>query len=248
MNDKLVKIVAESRTFAEIFRKMNKADSGTSYKILKRRLKQLNIDFSHIPQGIGANRGRCFWKQPPIQKSKLFIENSKHSRLTVRRYIIKYKLIEYKCEQCNLGPDWNHKSLTLVLDHINGKRNDHRLENLRFLCPNCNSQTNTFGSRNWTYISKHFDNELKCKCGNKILNCNKSGLCYICYAKSEGKQPSRIPKEELEKLIWIEPTITIAARLGVSDKAVSKWCKRYGISKPGPGYWSKKRTFVAPMV
>jgi hypothetical protein len=39
---------------------------------------------------------------------------------------------------------WQSKTLTLVLDHINGVNNDNRLKNLRFLCPNCNSQTKTF--------------------------------------------------------------------------------------------------------
>lgn len=47
-------------------------------------------------------------------------------------------------------------------------------------------------------------------------------------------------KEELEKLVWEKPTAQIARELGVSDKAVEKWCKAYGIEKPPRGYWVKK--------
>lgn len=47
-------------------------------------------------------------------------------------------------------------------------------------------------------------------------------------------------KEELEKLVWSKPTARIAKDFGVSDKAVEKWCKGYGIEKPPRGYWVKK--------
>jgi 5-methylcytosine-specific restriction endonuclease McrA len=49
---------------------------------------------------------------------------------------------------CGQQPMWNGKQLVLILDHINGINNDNRLENLRLLCPNCNSQTPTFAGRN----------------------------------------------------------------------------------------------------
>lgn len=39
------------------------------------------------------------------------------------------------------------KKLTLQLDHINGKNNDHRIENLRLLCPNCHSITETYAGK-----------------------------------------------------------------------------------------------------
>ena len=69
------------------------------------------------------------------------------SRASIRKVIIKENLIEYKCSECNIQT-WNNKSLSLHLDHINGINNDNRLENLRFLCPNCHSQTETYTGRN----------------------------------------------------------------------------------------------------
>ncbi|HEY9800809.1 MAG TPA: hypothetical protein V6D25_10660 [Leptolyngbyaceae cyanobacterium] len=49
----------------------------------------------------------------------------------------------------------------------------------------------------------------------------------------------RPSKEELEKLVWEKPTAQISKDFGVSDKAVEKWCRTYGIDKPPRGYWAK---------
>jgi 5-methylcytosine-specific restriction endonuclease McrA len=69
------------------------------------------------------------------------------TRAGVRRVIIKDGLIPYKCGECEIS-EWNNKKLALHLDHINGKNSDHRLDNLRFLCPNCHSQTETYTGKN----------------------------------------------------------------------------------------------------
>lgn len=69
------------------------------------------------------------------------------TRTGIKRRILKDNLIEYKCEECGLE-NWNGKRLSLHLDHINGDRWDHKLTNLRFLCPNCHSQTETYTGKN----------------------------------------------------------------------------------------------------
>lgn len=70
------------------------------------------------------------------------------SRDAVRKTVIRDKLIPYECDICHNNGEHLGKPLALHLDHINGINNDHSIENLRFLCPNCHSQTDTYCGRN----------------------------------------------------------------------------------------------------
>ena len=73
--------------------------------------------------------------------------SSNKTRSKIRSEIIKNKLLPYMCNECGIS-EWKGNSLSLHLDHINGINNDNRLDNLRFLCPNCHSQTDTFAGKN----------------------------------------------------------------------------------------------------
>jgi hypothetical protein len=55
--------------------------------------------------------------------------------------------VPLRCALCGIGPQWNEAPLVLHVDHINGDPYDCRAENLRFLCPNCHSQTDTYAGR-----------------------------------------------------------------------------------------------------
>lgn len=69
------------------------------------------------------------------------------SRKAVKARLLEAGLLQNICQMCGLR-EWQAKPLTMHIDHINGNPDDHRLENLRMLCPNCHSQTPTYGGRN----------------------------------------------------------------------------------------------------
>ncbi|MBV8344438.1 MAG: HNH endonuclease [Candidatus Eremiobacteraeota bacterium] len=69
--------------------------------------------------------------------------NRKH----VKMRLLNAGLLTNICRSCGLS-EWQGKPLNMHIDHINGVRDDNRLENLRMLCPNCHSQTPTYGGRN----------------------------------------------------------------------------------------------------
>jgi len=102
------------------------------------------LDTSHWTGLRGVGRE----KQYKRTTEEILIENSPANPLTVRRRIIRENLLPYVCSLCGQEPFWNGRALTLQLDHKNGIKKDARISNLRFLCPNCHAQTDTWGPSN----------------------------------------------------------------------------------------------------
>lgn len=75
-----------------------------------------------------------------------YIESGK-TRWQVRKRLLEEGLLHYACYECGIS-EWLGRPIALHLDHINGDGRDHRLENVRMLCANCHSQTDTFAARN----------------------------------------------------------------------------------------------------
>jgi len=75
-------------------------------------------------------------------------QGKRHSRARVRLKVLEEDLVEYVCAICANPGDWLGHPMVLRLDHINGDGRDHSIENLRFLCPNCDSQQPTYGHKN----------------------------------------------------------------------------------------------------
>lgn len=116
-------------------------------------LKKINS----ITTKIAHNEGRHGYTYNPksawskgknlIPNDSVFVEDSLYSNEMVKQRIVKDDLLEYKCSKC--GTDsWLGETIILDLDHINGNNRDNRISNLRFLCPNCHSQTDTYKGRN----------------------------------------------------------------------------------------------------
>jgi 5-methylcytosine-specific restriction endonuclease McrA len=90
----------------------------------------------------GAIKPRTFGMSIPE-----LLSSQKRNRSHLKGRLLRAKLLQNRCQECGLV-DWRGRRLTMHLDHINGVKNDNRLENLRMLCPNCHSQTPTYSGRN----------------------------------------------------------------------------------------------------
>ena len=117
--------------------------TGNARQTVKRRIAELAIDTSHW--GTNTKNANIACTTP---HDEYFAKNKPHSGGHIRERILKYKLLPYECASCGNKGEWQGKELRLQVDHKNGDHNDNQLHNLRFLCPNCHAQTETFGGKN----------------------------------------------------------------------------------------------------
>ena len=123
-------------------------------------------------------------------EQKLIKNTTHHSSKPIKEYLVKKNIVENKCSVCSISSVWNNKPLTLQLDHINGDHFDYRVENLRLICPNCHSQTETYTGRNLRlYKQKECSvckkNIRADNTSNKCSDCihNEKHLCSMCKVK-----------------------------------------------------------------
>lgn len=138
-------IVKQSKSFAELLRNLGIKQSGGSQQYIKSKCILFGVDTSHF---IGQSWARGITQQRHLGRTdeKLFSLNTAFHTSLYRNRLIKSGR-PYVCEICNSKPVWCNKPLTLHVDHKNGNRTDNRKINLRFLCPNCHQQTETWGSK-----------------------------------------------------------------------------------------------------
>ena len=216
----LREIVENSFSMNEVIDKLGYAThSGGSHNIVKKRIEQYNIDISHFSSIKGIKR----------TEENIFIENSTASQATLRRWYLKGEYTPYICSICGQEPLWQGKELTLILDHINGSNHDDRLENLRWVCPNCNQQLDTTCGKNIKNIKK-INNKIKycVDCGKQITQ--NATRCIQCENKNR-QENKPITREELKNMIRNTPFTRIGEQFGVSDNAIRKWCDFYNLPR-----------------
>lgn len=145
-DEQFVELLKNSSAISEVLFKLGYSVKGNSWGFakVKQRMSDLNLDGSIFK---GKSPITKYGTLHKVNASDILKPNCKHARSVLRRYVIKNNLIPYRCAICGCV-EWQGRTLSLELDHINGINNDNRIENLRFLCPNCHSQTTTYGSRN----------------------------------------------------------------------------------------------------
>jgi hypothetical protein len=236
----LKELIANSESYSEVIRKCNLDVRASYIETLKNIITRYFIDADHFNLPGKYNKGRTY-----VSNEELFIVNDKCQH-TVKSRIVKEKLIPYVCTECGNGGFYNNKPLVLQLDHINGNNKDNRLENLRFLCANCHSQTDNFTARN---IPRKINNCINCgiKISKKSIRCKKCGATYRSESGNDFTPTSRrkfeVSKEILEVLIKEKPMTEIGKMFGVSDNAIRSRCELLGIELKGVrGRWRKVET------
>lgn len=136
----LLELVRTSSSVRQLCQRLG-LRGGSAHRVVKRWIDSFQLDTSHFT-GALWNRGLSL-----RDTSTMLVANSSLSTAHVKKRVLKEKLLKYECSVCGIS-DWNGKPLCLELDHTNGISNDHRMENLRLICPNCHSQTETFRGKN----------------------------------------------------------------------------------------------------
>lgn len=134
-------IVENSTSLKEMLDKIGLGYRGHSYEVLKQRISEEGLI---IPNG-NSNKKQTRY----CNIESILIEDSPFiSTSSLKKRLLKEGIIEEICAMCGQLPVHNNMPLALQLDHINGISNDHRISNLRLLCPNCHSQTETYSGKN----------------------------------------------------------------------------------------------------
>ena len=147
----LSEVVASTRSFAATVRALGlKPNCGTQSYIAS-RIRSFGIDTGHFT-GKRTNSGPNHRGGPEKKHWAVVLVNDRNGGKKEQTYRLRRALIEsgtpYVCSVCSGEPVWNNKPLRLQVDRIDGNVLNNEKQNVRFVCPNCHSQTDTWGIRN----------------------------------------------------------------------------------------------------
>ncbi len=218
--EELVRRLDAADSMAEVVRGFGLCYQGSNHKTLKNRMNCEGIDLQHYKRKwseVNKAQARELVKSKSRPLQYYLVEGRLlGNRTRLKSRIIGEGLLKNICNVCGVT-EWMGKPLTLDLHHINGVSTDNRIENLSLLCPNCHRQTENFGRKN-----RHKP---------KIKPTNPYG---IGVPKMERRKVERPSKEELIVLIEECSWVALGKRFGVSDNAVRKWAKFYGLLPLSP--------------
>ncbi len=208
----LQEICNNSSSSREVLLKYGLSPNGSGgYFTLNKYLKLFNVDLTLLDK----NKKSGNKNKDRLKNEEIFIENSLISRTVIRKRILKHNLIEYKCNKCLNKGEWKEESLSLHLEHKNGINNDNRIENLEFLCPNCHSQTKTFGSKNINSFKKE---------ENLLIKKKKKEKNKTKFDKKIEDRLKTLKSINLNKFGWVRK---VQDEWGVSHSQVKRWIKKY---------------------
>jgi hypothetical protein len=224
--------VALSRSYAETLRTLGMCVSGGAGGTLRKWVARWGISTEHFDP-YAYQRGPRTAKRRPLEE--VLVEDSSFNRGHLKERLYDEGLKERRCELCGQGELWRGQRMALILDHINGKGRDHRLENLRIVCPNCAATLATHCGRNVRLL----DDRVCKACGRDFRpRYVEQRYCSLPCGQRHDRSHLRVPRPDTRKVS--RPTyeqlrtdlsqmswVAVGRKYGVSDNAVRKWMRWY---------------------
>src|SRR3954452_15041825 len=137
--------IRASRSWAEALRRLGMCHTGGAHAILKKYASAWDISTDHFdPYASTRGKGVAALRRP---LDEILVEGSTFARNHLKERLYDAGLKTPVCERCGQGELWRGRVMGMILDHINGVADDHRLTNLQIVCPNCAATLDTHCAR-----------------------------------------------------------------------------------------------------
>jgi hypothetical protein len=223
--------IAQAFSWSDALRALGYVPKGCNYRTLQRWARRWEISTEHFDPNLSRRRSS---RQRKIPLDEILVANSTYSRGHLKERLISAGVKRSVCELCGQGEVWNGRRMSMVLDHINGNAHDHRLGNLRMLCPNCAATLDTHCGRN---LPRH----RRCpSCGRDFVPqtirhryCSPpcwgtaAAALYRGVAHPQTRKVARPSYEQLQADLASMSFLAVGRKYGVSDNAVRKWLRWY---------------------